>query len=156
MPPNRKKKKHAKMDHIGSSSEAAIVLRPPSPPLVPSPDKADHVHRKNHKGRVIVNIWSRKSVACYETEFCPECPSEEVRKVLLNYRKADKSYFAAARWLTFEGLNHDTIMVSFNPDSDTQMARFTELIKNRDRHGGKITMKIARRGQSVSPLGLWM
>lgn len=149
MPTQRKKRKHAKRDHIRCSPDAAIVLRPPSPPAVAPVDPADHLHRKNHKGRVIVNVWSRRFNACYETEFCPDCPIKEVRKTLLNFCQADKSYFAAARWLKFEGLNPDTLKMSFNPNSTSQMDKFVELIKSRDRHGGKITMRIVRGGQAV-------
>ncbi|KAL0631752.1 hypothetical protein Q9L58_009381 [Maublancomyces gigas] len=134
MPSNRKKRRHLKQDHIGSSPDSAIVLRPP----------------KNHKGRVIINIWSRRFTACYETEFCPDCPRKHVRKTLKNFCNADKSYFAAARWLTLEGFNDDTLNVSFNPNSTVEITNFLALIKKRDRQGGKITLRIVRKGQAVS------
>lgn len=137
-------------DHIGSSPDAVIILRPPSPPSVSPPNLAHHQHRKNHKGRVIVHIWSRRFTSCYETEFCPDCPISNIRETLSNFCAADKSYFAAARWLTLQGQNGDTVKAYFSPDSTVQMANFLELIKKRDYHGGKITMKIVRKGQAVS------
>lgn len=146
---HRKKNKLAKKHHIGSTSDAAIVLRPPSPPLIVIPELnvTDHTHRKNHKGRVIVMIWGRRSTTCYEEEFCPECPIDRVKEALLDFCKADTGYFSRANWLTLRGQSAGTLHKTFSPHSAYQMIDFMKLIKTRDYHGGKITLKIVRRGQ---------
>lgn len=159
---HRKKHKRVKKHHIGSTPDAVIQLRPPSPRPHPPPPPAptaianlelkvnDHTHRKNHKGRVIVMIWSQRSNACYEAEFCPNCPVGQVRDSLLSFCISDAGYFTKPGWLTLWGLNDDTLQQTFSPYSSDQMADFMTLIKTRDHHGGKITLKFARKGQAVS------
>lgn len=127
MPTYRKEKKHVKKDHMGCSSDAAIVLKPPSPPADASVDTADHLHRKNHNRLVIVNFWSRRLIASYEPEFCPDCPLKEVHQTLLKFCQADKSSFTAVRWLKFEGLNPDTLKMSFNPNSTTEKGQICRI-----------------------------
>lgn len=52
-------------------------------------------------------------------------------------------------WPPLTGFNDDILDKTFSPHSQYLMADSIELIKITDIHGGKITLKIVRKGQAV-------
>lgn len=143
----RKHKTRARKHHLGTTSGAAITVRPPSPPRPPTPPvaDADHSHKKHMKRRVILQAWGAKGPGPYEVEFCPDCPLEDVRSELLQIRQDETAVFSRATQLVFYGLSKGIYGVKYSPELTKDMAAIMGLIKTRHLKGGKVIFRIVNK-----------
>lgn len=140
-------RRRAKKNHLGPTAASPIMVRPPSP--IDENQDTHHRHKKHLKRRVILHVASRRFVGSYEVEFCPTCPPHQIKESLQLFRAADTGSFSRNTFLTFRGMNRDTTVNSYDPDSPREMAQLIKLIEKRHQEGGKINLRIARKGLAV-------
>lgn len=132
-------------------SSAATTLRPPAR----STNNPHRTHKDHFNRQITIVVWSHSFPGCYEAQFCPDCPEEDVQASLRGFGFHDSSVFARESWCVHRGLNSDTLRRTYDPDSASDMADVMQLLAKRDLEGGRINLAIVRKGLVVRMSGIW-